>query len=160
MQSDVNRPCPVMNVMLMGLVWTIDGLVAQETDTFVVGNDLGFCRTPIPCVKTNAHIFQGCHSLPMSAANSLTHDLVETSMIWPLLKRIRNQTLMQTLEILQNMWNMQNLENMHKMQNMPITQSTQSMQNKQNMQKCVKPNLLNFKLPNQTYEMKPTKQNL
>ena len=46
------------------------------------------------------------------------------------------------------------------MQNMPITQNTQNMQNKQNMQKCVKPNLLNFKLPNQTYEMKPTKQNL
>ena len=37
--------------MLMGLVWTIDGLVAQETDTFGVGNDLGFCRTPILCVK-------------------------------------------------------------------------------------------------------------
>ena len=134
MQSDVNRPCPVMNVMLMGLVWTIDGLVAQETDTFVVGNDLGFCRTPIPCVKTNAHIFQGCHSPPMSAANSLTHDLVETSMIWPLLKRIPNQTLMLTLEVLQNMWNMQNLENMHKMQNMPITQNTQNMQNMQNKQ--------------------------
>ena len=72
---------PVINVMLMGLVWTIDGLVAQETDTFGVGNDLGFCRTPILCVKTNAHIFQGCHSFPMSAAKSLTHDLVETSMI-------------------------------------------------------------------------------
>ena len=81
MQSDVNRLCPVINVMLMGLVWTIDGLVAQETDTFGVGNDLGFCRTPILCVKTNAHIFQGCHSFPMSAAKSLTHDLVETSMI-------------------------------------------------------------------------------
>ena len=60
MQSDVNRLCPVINVMLMGLVWTIDGLVAQETDTFGVGNDLGFCRTPILCVKTKALIFQGC----------------------------------------------------------------------------------------------------
>ena len=58
---------------------------------------------------------------------------------------------------------MQNLENMHKMQNMPITQNTknmQNMQNKQNMKKCVKPNLLTFNLPNQTYEIKPAKQNL
>ena len=87
----------------------------------------------------------------MSAAYSLTHDFVETSMIWPLLKRIPDQTLMQILEVLQNMWNMHNLENMHKMQNMPITQNTKKMQNIQNMQKCVKPNLLNFNLPNQTY---------
>ena len=167
MQSDVNRPCPVMNVMLMGLVWTIDGLVAQETDTFGVGNDLGFCRTPILCVKKSSYLsgmsgHRSCHSLPMSATNSLTHDLVETSMIWPLLKRIPNQTLMLTLEVLQNMWNMQNLENMHKMQNMPITQNTQNMQNmqnKQNLQKCVKPNLLKFNLPNQTYQTKPIKPN-
>ena len=51
---------------------------------------------------------------------------------------------------------------MHKMQNMPITQNTQNMQNmqnKQNLQKCVKPNLLKFNLPNQTYQIKPIKPN-
>ena len=66
-----------MNVMLMGLVWTIDGLVAQETDTFVVGNDLGFCRTPILCVK-KAHIFQGCQDtgpVTVYPCQQLTHSL-------------------------------------------------------------------------------------
>ena len=85
----------------------------------ILSNQIYFYRTQVRSLSTHV-------------THWLTKYFVETWIIWPLLIRIHNKTLMHKLENMQNLQSMQNLENMQNVQNMQNMQNVPDMQNMQN----------------------------